>query len=226
MEGYMMRIMMPYVNMVNSEFQVNIPLVIEKVGFEATHHFESIIKISATPSVVDGDLYINLLSIEAGNGDDPLTLEGEFLSDILALVGDGGGFIQDGAFVVEDFYGQLDSETLAIDDIEVVGTNLRMYIQIVGTDLPLEEIQGAIQDVLGVLDNPEYADIQDDIDNVLDALLDPELDPEDVEEALTDLLGGIEDLTPEQQEALYDDMLEAMENLEDFDYEDLFNLIP
>lgn len=226
MPGYLMKILMPYVSIVNSEFTVNIPLIIEKVGFEATHSFESIIRIAATTSVSEGDLLINLLSIKAGNGEDPLTLEGAFLSDILALIGDGGGFIQDGAFVVEDFYSQLDSDTLSIKDISIVGSNLRMFIEIVDLGLPIQEIQEAIQSVLEVLDNPEYAEISDAIDNVLAALTDPELDPSEVEQALNDLLGGIENLEPEQQQALYEDMLNALENLEDFDYEDLFNLIP
>ena len=226
MPGYLMKILMPYVSIVNSEFTVNIPLIIEKVGFEATHSFESIIRIAATTSVSEGDLLINLLSIKAGNGEDPLTLEGAFLSDILALIGDGGGFIQDGAFVVEDFYSQLDSDTLSIKDISIVGSNLRMFIEIVDLGLPIQEIQEAIQSVLEVLDNPEYAEISDAIDNVLAALTDPELDPSEVEQALNDLLSGIENLEPEQQQALYEDMLNALENLEDFDYEDLFNLIP
>lgn len=226
MPGYLMKILMPYVSIANSEFTVNIPLIIEKVGFEATHSFESIIRIAATTSVSEGDLLINLLSIKAGNGEDPLTLEGAFLSDILALIGDGGGFIQDGAFVVEDFYSQLDSDTLSIKDISIVGSNLRMFIEIVDLGLPIQEIQEAIQSVLEVLDNPEYAEISDAIDDVLAALLDPELDPSEVEQALNDLLGGIENLEPEQQQALYEDMLDALENLEDFDYEDLFNLIP
>ena len=226
MPGYLMKILMPYVSIVNSEFTVNIPLIIEKVGFEATHSFESIIRIAATTSVSEGDLLINLLSIKAGNGEDPLTLEGAFLSDILALIGDGGGFIQDGAFVVEDFYSQLDSDTLSIKDISIVGSNLRMFIEIVDLGLPIQEIQEAIQSVLEVLDNPEYAEISDAIDDVLAALTDPELDPSEVEQALNDLLSGIENLEPEQQQALYEDMLDALENLEDFDYEDLFNLIP
>lgn len=226
MPGYLMKILMPYVSIVNSEFTVNIPLIIEKVGFEATHSFESIIRIAATTSVSEGDLLINLLSIKAGNGEDPLTLEGAFLSDILALIGDGGGFIQDGAFVVEDFYSQLDSDTLSIKDISIVGSNLRMFIEIVDLGLPIQEIQEAIQSVLEVLDNPEYAEISDAIDDVLAALTDPELDPSEVEQALNDLLSGIENLEPEQQQALYEDMLNALENLEDFDYEDLFNLIP
>jgi hypothetical protein len=226
MPGYLMKILMPYVSIANSEFTVNIPLIIEKVGFEATHSFESIIRIAATTSVSEGDLLINLLSIKAGNGEDPLTLEGAFLSDILALIGDGGGFIQDGAFVVEDFYSQLDSDTLSIKDISIVGSNLRMFIEIVDLGLPIQEIQEAIQSVLEVLDNPEYAEISDAIDDVLAALMDPELDPSEVEQALNDLLSGIENLEPEQQQALYEDMLNALENLEDFDYEDLFNLIP
>lgn len=226
MEGYLMKILMPYVSIVNSEFTVNIPLIIEKIGSEATHSFESIIRISANTSVVDGDLYINLLSIKAGNGEEPLTLEGEFLQDVLALLGSDNDFIQDGAFVVRDFYSQLDSDTLSVSDIEVVGSNLRMFIDIVDLGLPIQEIQDAIQGVLGVLDNPEYEDIQGAIDDVLTTLIDPEATPEEIEEALTGLLEGIEDLDPEQQEALYNDMLDALEDLDDFDYEDLFNLIP
>lgn len=231
MPGYIMKILMPYVSMVNSEFTVNIPLVIEKIGSEATHSFESIIRIAATTSVSGGNLLINLQSIKAGNGDDPLTLEGAFLNDVLALIGDGGGFIQKDAndnyaFVVEDFYGQLDSDTLSIKNISVVGSNLRMFIEIVDLGLPIQEIQDAIQGVLEVLDNPEYAEIQDAIDDVLAALADPELDPSEVEQALADLLGGIEDLDPDQQQALYQDMLNALGDLEDFDYENLFDLIP
>lgn len=231
MPGYIMKILMPYVSMVNSEFTVNIPLVIEKIGSEATHSFESIIRIAATTSVSGGNLLINLQSIKAGNGDNPLTLEGAFLNDVLALIGDGGGFIQKDAndnyaFVVEDFYGQLDSDTLSIKNISVVGSNLRMFIEIVDIGLPIQEIQDAIQDILEVLDNPEYAEIQDAIDDVLAALADPELDPSDVEQALADLLGGIEDLDPDQQQALYQDMLNALGDLEDFDYENLFDLIP
>ena len=225
MTGYMMKILMPYVTMVNSEFTVNIPLIIEKVGFEATHSFESIIRINANTSVVDGDLYINLLSIKAGNGDEPLTLEGAFLSDVLALLGE-NDFIQDGAFVVKDFYSQLDSDTLSINDIAVVGSNLRMYIDIVDLGLPIQEIKDAIIGILDVLDNPEYEDIQAAIDDVLTTLLDPEASPEDIEDALTNLLEGMEDLDPDQQAALYNDMLDALEDLDDFDYEDLFNLIP
>jgi hypothetical protein len=228
LEGYTMRIMMPYIGMENSQFMVNIPLTITKDGSELTHSFESIIKISATTQIVGDDLRINLNVISAGNGVEPLTLEGEFLSSILALVGGDSedSFIQDGAFVIEDFVSNLVSGTLSITGIQVVGSNLRMFIEFGDSEL-IGQIGAAVQEVLDVLNNPDYPEeLATAIDNTLAALLDPELNPAEVEAALTNLIDTISTLDPADQQVLYDDLLAALENLEDFDYNDLFNLIP
>ena len=228
LEGYTMRIMMPYIGMANSQFMVNIPLTITKDGSELTHSFESIIKISATTEIVGDDLHINLTVISAGNGAEPLTLEGEFLSSILALVGGDSedSFIQGGAFVIEDFVTNLVSDGLSITGIQVVGSNLRMFIEFGDSEL-LGQIGAAVQGVLDVLSNPDYPEeLRTAIDNTLAALLDPELDPAEVEEALANLIDTISTLNPEDQELLYNDLLAALENLDDFDYGTLSNLIP
>jgi len=224
LEGYTMRIMMPYIKMSNNQFMVNIPLLITKDGFEATHSFESIIRMSASIELSGDDLRINLSSITAGNGDEPLTLEGEFLSSILALLGDDSedGFIQDGAFVIKDFVTDLVSGTLSITGIQVVGNKLRMFVEL-GDAALLDQIGDAVQEILDLLNNPDYpAELTDAISN----LLDPTLTPEELEEALTTLIDTISGLDPDDQETFYSDLLGALENLDGFDSDDLSNLIP
>jgi len=228
LEGYTMKVMMPYIGMANGQFMVNIPRTITKDGSELTHSFESIIKISATTQIVGDDLRINLSVISAGNGVEPLTLEGEFLSSILALVGGDSedSFIQDGAFIIKDFVSNLVSSTLSITGIQVVGSNLRMFIDFGDSEL-LGQIGAAVQEVLDLLNNPDYPEeLATAIDNTLAARLDPDLDPAEVEAALANLIDTISTLDPEDQQVLYDDLLAALGNLENFDYDDLFNLIP
>ncbi len=227
LDNYMMKVLMPYVNIENDVFKVNIPLIIEKVGFEATHHFETIIRIDAETEVLNGDLLINLNSITAGNGAEPLTLAGEHLDSVLGLIGDAGGFIQDGSFVIQDFLTQLDSSAFSISDIAVVGSNLRLYIEVTDLAIPIDEIADVVEDVLEILDNPDYPEeLQDGIDDVLTSLLDPMADPEDVEQAVLDLVDTISELDPEDAETLYQDMMTALEGMPDFDYENLFDLLP
>jgi hypothetical protein len=60
-----------------------------------------------------------------------------------------------------------------------------MFIDL-GDDELLGQIGDAVQEVLDILDNPEYPEeLNNAIDDTLTALLDPELDPEEVEKTLS-----------------------------------------
>lgn len=218
MDKYTMRAYVPYVTIVDGEFVVNVPITIEDILVPA-NKYQTIIKIDATPEVSGSDLRIVLNTLAAGE----VMLGNEHIGNILTVLGEDNGFIIDGAFVIENFDEQMNAAGMGIESVAVTDNSLRLYVTLSDT-IPIADIQDAVEQVLDIIaDNPEYpVELNDAINDVLDSLLDPEADPE---VAVENLIAEMENLTDEEQEVLFNDLVTAFEGT-DLNYEDLFNLIP
>ena len=215
-EKYTMEAYVPYITM-NSDFIVNIPLKIKDTS-DPLKVFQTIIKIEATPEISGSDLRIVLNELNAGE----VTLSNEHITNVLTMLGE-NEIIVDGAFVIKDFDEQMDAAGMGIESVALMANSLRMYISL-NESIPLAEIQDAVQDVLDqIADNPAYPpELNNAINDLLAEVQDPSGDPE---AAIENLVDALDDLTDDEQEQLFNDLVEAFENT-DIDYEDLFNLLP
>lgn len=215
-EKYTMKAFVPYITMDN-DFVVNIPLTISDMA-DPLKVFQTIIKIDATPEIAGADLRIVLNELVAGE----VTLSNEHITNVLTMLGE-NDIIVDGAFVIKDFDQQMDAAGMGIESVALTNNKLRMYITLSET-IPLQEIQDAVQDVLTqIADNPAYPpELNDAINDLLSEAIDPEGDPA---AAVENLMTELEGLTDEEQEQLFNDLVDAFENT-DINYEDLFNLLP
>ncbi|MBU1142022.1 MAG: hypothetical protein KKH92_00085 [Firmicutes bacterium] len=218
MEKYTMRAYVPYVTITDGAFVVNVPITIEDTATPG-NKYQTIIKIDATPEISGSDLRIVLNTLAAGE----VTLGNEHIGNILTVLGEDNGFIVDGAFVIENFDEQMDAAGMGIESVAVTSDSLRLYVSLSET-IPIADIQEAVQDVLdAIADNPNYPpELNDAINDVIDSLTDPLLDPE---EAIEELIATMDDLTDEEQEELFNDLVDAFADT-DLNYEDLFDLIP
>jgi hypothetical protein len=198
-------------------FVVNIPLKISSVA-EPTNTFQTIIKIDATPSISGSDLVIQLNELTAGE----VSVTNEHLANILTLLGD-TDLIVDGNIVIQDFDQQMNQAGMSIDNVEVLNSKLRMYVEL-SDQIPLGDIQDAIEDVLtGISDNPDIpAEIDTAVDDVLNSLTDPSGDPE---QAVEDFMETFEGLDEEEQQVVYDALQDEFENSE-YSLDEILGLIP
>ena len=217
LEKYTMRAYVPYVT-INNNFIVNVPITIENTE-SPENRYQTIIKIDATPEISGKDLRIVLNTLVSGE----VTLGNEHIGNILTVLGDNNDFIVDGAFVIKNFDEQMDAAGMGIESVVVTSKALRLYVSL-SEQIPIADIQEAVQEVLDVIaNNPNYPpELNNAINDVLDSLLDPEVD---TEEAVANLIAEMDNLTDEEQEELYNDLIAAFENT-DLNYEELFNLIP
>lgn len=216
-EDYQMNAYVPYITMDGEAFMVNIPLRIFEIA-EPTKEFVTIIKIDAAPSMSGSDLVIQLNELSAGE----VTLTNEHVANVLTMLGD-SDLIVDGQIVIKDFDQQMNQAGMSIDSVIVLNSKLRMYVEL-SDSIPLQDIQDTIEDVLtGVNDNPAIpAEVGDAIDDVLDSLTDPEGDPE---QAVDDFLETFEGLDDEEQQAVYDALVDEFENT-DYSLDDILGLLP
>src|SRR5690554_3139530 len=216
-EDYQMNAYVPYITMDGEEFMVNIPLRIFEIA-EPTKEFVTIIKIDAAPSMSGSDLVITLNELSAGE----VTVSNEHVANILTMLGD-SDLIVDGQIVLKDFNQQMNQAGMSIDSVVVLNSKLRMYVEL-SDSIPLQDIQDTIQDVLtGVNDNPDIpAEVGDAIDDVLDSLTDPSGDPE---QAVEDFLDTFEGLDDDEQQAVYDALVDEFENT-DYSLDEILGLLP
>ena len=215
MEQYTLTAGMLYVTM-DDNFVVNIPLEIVDQN-DDKKKFTTIIKIDATPSIENGsDFVITLNGLSAGE----VTLDGEHMDSILALIGE-NDYITDSKIVIEDFDAQMQQVGMSISDIEVSGSNLRLYVDLSGT-LDLTDLQDTIQNVLDNTIATDYPEISDEIDSLITSLTDPNGDPE---QAAQDLIDAISQLDDADQQALFDDLASDLES-SGYSMDDILGLIP
>lgn len=216
-ENYIMRAYQPYVTMTDTVFIVNFPLKISSID-EPTSSFQTIIKVDATPTMSGSDLVITLNELTAGQ----VSITNEHLSNILTLLGD-TDLIVDGNIVIKDFDQQMNQAGMSIENVEVINSKLRMYV-ILSDQIPVEEIKDVIEGVLdGISDNPDIPEELDQaVDDVLTSIADPEGDPE---QAVEDFMETFEELDEEEQQVVYDALLEEFENSE-YTLEEILGLIP
>ena len=218
-EHYEMKALIPYITMIDDELIVNLPLTLIDTN-EPTHEFKTIIKISATPSVEGPDLIIGLNSLTAGE----VVVGEEHIANILTLLGENNTLIQDGNIVIEDFDQQLSQAGMSLEDVAVVSGMLRLYVGL-GTT-PIGDIQDTINSVLDGFDYSGYGtDLGDDIDDLQNVILNPSSTPEDIENALQAVLDDIDDLTPAEQEALFNDLSTDLQNA-GLSLEDILGIMP
>lgn len=215
MEQYTLTAGMLYVTM-DDNFVVNIPLEIVDQN-DTNKKFTTIIKIDATPSIENGsDFVITLNGLSAGQ----VTLDGEHMDSILALIGE-NDYITDGKIVIEDFDAQMQQVGMSMSDIEVSGSNLRLYVDLSGT-LDLTDLQDTIQNVLDNTIATDYPEISDEIDSLITSLTDPNGDPE---QAAQDLIDAISQLDDADQQALFNDLASDLES-SGYSMDDILGLIP
>lgn len=214
-EHYRMTAYVPYFTM-DDNLVVNIPMRIEDTN-DPLKFFPTIIKITATPEIDGSDLKIVLNELNAGE----VTLTQEHITNILSLLGS-SDLLVDGAFVISDFASQMDQAGLSLQSTEVVGNKLRMYVALNDT-IPLADIQNAVSDVLdAVANNPAYTpelntainDVITNIDN-----------PADAQAAVDDLLAVIDTLPDSEQEALFQDLVDAFAGT-GLTYDEIAGLLP
>ncbi len=216
-EDYQMNAYVPYITMDQEEFKVNIPLQIFEIA-DPSKSFSTIIKIDAAPSISGSDLVIDLNELSAGE----VTLTNEHIANILTMLGD-TDLIVDGQIIIKDFDQQMNQAGMSIESVIVVNSKLRMYVSL-SDSIPLQDIQDAVQDVLdNVSNNPNIPpEVGDAIDDVLNSLTDPEGDPE---QAVEDFLNTFEGLDDEEQQEVYDALLDEFENSE-YSLDDILGLLP
>lgn len=216
LDQYTLTAGMLYVEM-DDNFVVNIPLEIVDQN-DAAKAFHTIIKIDATPSIQnESDLVIELNSLVAGE----VSLEKEHMDAVLGLIGE-NDFIQDGNIVLEDFDAQMQQAGMSINDIEVSGSNLRLYVEL-DNSIDVSGLQDAVEDALDTISSdPAYDEVSDEIDSLLDAVTNPSSteDPEEAAQALIDAIGEMDDA---DQEALFNELTEDLEDA-GFSLDDILGL--
>ncbi|MFU8793053.1 MAG: hypothetical protein ACNA7K_03425 [Acholeplasmataceae bacterium] len=215
-EKYTLSAYVPYVTM-DGDFIVNIPLTLRSIE-NPTHVFATIIKIQATPEMSGPDLRIVLEELAMGE----ISLGAEDIDLVLTLLGD-TGFIEDGALVIKDFDAQMQQAGMSIIDAAMVNNKLRLTVEL-SSELPLEDIQGLIGDVLDTISsNPDLPpELAESIDDVLDSLLSG--DPDAIDQAVENLLSELEGLDDQAAEDLLNDLIDALGE-EGSDFDDLFNQV-
>ncbi len=217
MEDYTVTAGMLYVEM-DDNFVVNIPLqIVDKA--DSSKVFKTIIKIDATPSIQNAsDLVIDLNSLTAGE----VALDGEHMSAVLALIGD-NDYIQDGKIVLEDFDAQMQQAGMSINNVEIHGSNLRLFVDLSQT-IDVSGLQDAVGDALDTITtNPDYADISDEVTDLLDILAGTSTD--DPEEATQALINAISEMDDATQQALFDDLTDDLATA-GYALDDILNLVP
>jgi hypothetical protein len=216
LDKYTLTAGMLYVEMDNN-FVVNIPLEIVD-NTDANKSFQTIIKIDATPSIQnESDFVIELNSLVAGQ----VTLDGENMDAILALIGE-NDFIQDGNIVIEDFDSQMQQAGMSINDVEVINSNLRLYVGL-DESIDLGGLQTAVGDVLDGAISTDYPEISDEVDALLDILDGTSSDdPEEAAQALIDAIGELDDT---EQQALFDDLADDLGD-SGYSLDDILGLMP
>lgn len=216
LDQYVLTAGMLYVEM-DDNFVVNIPLEIVDQN-DAAKAFNTIIKIDATPSIQnESDLVIELNSLVAGQ----VSLEKEHMDAVLGLIGE-NDFIQDGNIVLEDFDAQMQQAGMSINDIEVSGSNLRMYVEL-DTAIDVSGLQDAVEDALDTIaSDPAYDEVSDEIDALLDIVTNPASteDPEEAAQALIDAIGDMDDA---DQQALFDELADDLSDA-GFSLDDILGL--
>lgn len=159
--------------------------------------FKTHIEISSIPVASGNDLLLNISDIKIG---DNLSLEDE-ISIILDLLNE-TGMVVDGSLVIEDFFMLMVTDGLEIDDVIALDNFLRFNITITNNDLQnlIDEVKDLLDDALNIIaaDYPELEDL------INDAILNG--DP-------TDLLEEINNMTPQEQSELFNDLFEAFNDL-------------
>jgi len=216
LDTYTLTAGMLYVEM-DDNFVVNIPLEIVDQN-DANKVFNTIIKIDALPSIEnESDFVIDLNNLTAGE----VTLDENHIDAVLALIGD-NDYIVDGRIVIEDFDQQMQQAGMTINDIEVVGTNLRMYVGL-NDSINIAGLQDAVEDALdNIASDPAYDDVSDEIDDLLDAV--DNASPEDAEAAAQDLVDAIGEMDDADQQALFDQLAEDLDD-SGFSLEDILGLV-
>lgn len=216
-EKYLIKAYVPYISFAaGNKFIVNIPLVITD-DTDPLKHFQSIIKIDATPEISGSDLRIVLNELNAGT----VSLTNQYIADILTMLGD-NDIIVDGAFVIKDFDTQMNAAGMGIQSVAVVNERLRIFVSL-SESIPIAQIQDAVQDVLDAIqNNPAYPpELTDAVSDVLASLTDPEADPQQAIEALVTEFGNLSD---SDQALLFDDLVDALEDT-GLTYEEIFGLL-
>jgi hypothetical protein len=226
-ENYTLKVLVPYVTM-DEDFIVNVPLVFEKIG-EPDYVFKTILKLSASPSVENQDLLIDITGFTVGE----VSMDDSNIQNILSLIGD-TDFIQNGQFVIRNFNQQFEQTGIEIVAVAMVNNKLRLSID-VSSSLPVsyEVIQDIINDVVNQVTSElegitELEPVQEAFDNVIGSLTDEEID---TAVAIEQLIETIEQLNQEDRDELLVALQTVFNNLnpedydlgEDFNFDDLFN---
>ena len=242
LESYSARILLPYIT-IGDEILVNIPLEIVKEN-DPTRKFTSIIKIYATPEVIDRDLYFHLPSIAAGE----IVLSEENIQVILNMLGD-NDIITDGAIVLRNFDEMMSSSGINIKSVDVTNNHLYLYIQLnLFEDLTMvqelaqsaldivannpnlpPELAESIQNVLDNIDNEEVINelvnqmIGQMVETTIQLVSENENIPEVVQTALTNVVDNLDN--PEAIEQAIADAVAVIQNLDDAEQQALFDEI-
>ncbi len=188
--------------------QLHLTIIMTLSGDAGT--FKTDFTLVATPSVhTNGeDLVFTIGSVNLGDGLQ-LASNPEKVATILGLIpaGDGESYEVDAdKLVLKGFLTDVQGQGVEVNDIKVLGQYLRFELTPTGDAADaLSELQDAINDALDAVANlPGFEDIADALDEFInDGATDPSI-----------ILDAINDLTPEEQEQFFQDLVDALGDLE------------
>ncbi len=195
-----------FARFVGSQVHFTIIMKLNKQG-DAVNTFQTHFTLKAIPSVsADGqDLVFTVDSIDIG---DEVSVSNERVSAVLSLIGE-NEIISGNQIILEGFLGEFASQGVEVQDVSVHGQYIRFELLPVGGNAQiLADLQAAIGDALAdVLSDPQYADVEDAFNEFLN---DPEADPQAV-------IDAINQLPPEDQEALFEALFDALDDVDDLE---------
>ncbi len=188
-EGYEFIVRMPYLEIDNSIASVNVPIVLFKTGGS---EFKTMLKLNATIGVLNEDLVLSVNSLSMGE----LTLDNEFIAQVMQSFPMENEFISGTTFVLKDF-------TQHFDQIALEFTNISFDNTDVVLEYKLEGLNNALEDIVN---NPLInQDIKDKVEELLTDV--------NNEETINELLVLIEDLSEAERQILFDELQEAIGGL-------------
>lgn len=185
-----------FARFVSGQVHFTIIMTLNKQG-DNINVFQTDFTLKAVPSVSADkqDLVFTIDTIDIG---DDTTVSNEKVTTILALVGD-SEMIVGNQIILEDFMGEFTAEGVSVNDVLVNGVYLRFVLEPNGANAQiLSDLQDAIDDALDIiLLNPDYQEVLDAYNTLSGG-------------DTSGMLDAINELTPEQQAALYDSLFSTL----------------
>lgn len=179
----------PYLEIENNLASVNVPVILSS---PTGGSFTTMVKLTASVSVENEDLILEIDSLRMGE----LTLDNEFINQIMAAFPVENEFITGTKFVLTDFSNYFDQFGLQFKNLTFDNSDLVLEYEVEGLSDALDSITNNPNISPVVLDKIE--EVLEDIEN---------------EDKINELVDLIESLPEEERETLFNELQAALENL-------------